>query len=187
MGGVDGLGGDVEGLGGDVEGLRGDVRDLKGDVKPKFHQELRSSAPSDSTGMARDCRRSYNKGWRRELRRGNAEIQRVEIKTGKFNNKEYSVRRVVSLKLVHIIKKFKGEKYQDQRRELKGKCKKQNTKNGKLKNKENTAFEKTNRRVVSLKLVHIVCFLKCGIFFIFQLSIFSILFLHFPFSSLLWS
>ena len=60
---------------------------------------------------------------RRELRRGNAEIQRVEIKTGKFNNKEYSVRRVVSLKLVHIIKKFKGEKYQDQRRELKGKCK----------------------------------------------------------------
>ena len=51
MGGVDGLGGDVEGRGGDVEGLRGDVRDLKGDVKPKFHQELRSSAPSDFTGM----------------------------------------------------------------------------------------------------------------------------------------
>ena len=51
MGGVDGLGGNVEGMGGDVEGLRGDVRDLKGDVKPKFHQELRSSAPSDSTGM----------------------------------------------------------------------------------------------------------------------------------------
>ena len=51
MGGVDGLGGDVEGRGGDVEALRGDVRDLKGDVKPKFHQELRSSAPSDSTGM----------------------------------------------------------------------------------------------------------------------------------------
>ena len=43
--------GGVDGLGGDVEGLRGDVRDLKGDVKPKFHQELRSSAPSDSTGM----------------------------------------------------------------------------------------------------------------------------------------
>jgi len=35
----------VEGLGGDVEGLRGDVSF----VKPKFHQELRSSAPSDST------------------------------------------------------------------------------------------------------------------------------------------
>ena len=58
MGGVDGLGGDVEGLGGDVEGLRGDVRDLKGDVKPKFHQELRSSAPSDSTGMLQIFKRT---------------------------------------------------------------------------------------------------------------------------------